>query len=187
MMTTADVIRDAETRMSKAMDALHNNLTSIRTGRAAPSLIERIQVDYYGTTMPLNQLANISAPESRLLVVQPWDKGSMQPIEKAIQTSDLGLTPNNDGQLIRISIPALTEERRKQMVKQVHTTVEESKIAVRNIRRDALQSAKSLMTKKEISEDDERRAHQELEVLTKKYVDEADKIGKAKEQEVLEV
>jgi ribosome recycling factor len=187
MMTTADVIRDAETRMSKAMDALHNNLTSIRTGRAAPSLIERIQVDYYGTTMPLNQLANISAPESRLLVVQPWDKGSMQPIEKAIQTSDLGLTPNNDGQLIRISIPALTEERRKQMVKQVHTNVEESKIAVRNIRRDALQSAKSLMTKKEISEDDERRAHQELEVLTKKYVDEADKIGKAKEQEVLEV
>ncbi len=186
-MTTADVIRDAETRMSKAMDALHNNLTSIRTGRAAPSLIERIQVDYYGTTMPLNQLANISAPESRLLVVQPWDKGSMQPIEKAIQTSDLGLTPNNDGQLIRISIPALTEERRKQMVKQVHTNVEESKIAVRNIRRDALQSAKSLMTKKEISEDDERRAHQELEVLTKKYVDEADKIGKAKEQEVLEV
>jgi ribosome recycling factor len=187
MMTTAEVIRDAETRMSKAMDALHNNLTSIRTGRAAPSLIERIQVDYYGTTMPLNQLANISAPESRLLVVQPWDKGSMQPIEKAIQTSDLGLTPNNDGQLIRISIPALTEERRKQMVKQVHTNVEDSKVAVRNIRRDALQSAKSLMTKKEISEDDERRAQHELEALTKKYVDEADKIGKAKEQEVLEV
>jgi ribosome recycling factor len=186
-MTTADVIRDADTRMSKAMDALHNNLTSIRTGRAAPSLIERIQVDYYGTTMPLNQLANISAPESRLLVVQPWDKGSMQPIEKAIMTSDLGLTPNNDGQLIRISIPALTEERRKQMVKQVHTNVEESKVAVRNIRRDALQSAKSLMTKKEISEDDERRAQQELEAITKKYVDEAEKIGKAKELEVLEV
>jgi ribosome recycling factor len=173
--------------MSKAMDALHHNLNAVRTGRAAPSLIERIHVDYYGTTMPLNQLANISAPESRLLVVQPWDKGSMQPIEKAIQMSDLGLTPNNDGQVIRINIPTLTEERRKQMVKVVHSAVEESKVAVRNIRRDALQSAKTLMTKKEISEDDERRAQQELETLTKKYVDEAEKIGKAKEQEVLEV
>ncbi|HVL25467.1 MAG TPA: ribosome recycling factor [Thermomicrobiales bacterium] len=186
-MTIADVIRDADTRMSKAMDALHHNLNAVRTGRAAPSLIERIHVDYYGTTMPLNQLANISAPESRLLVVQPWDKGSMQPIEKAIQMSDLGLTPNNDGQVIRINIPTLTEERRKQMVKVVHSSVEESKVAVRNIRRDALQSAKTLMTKKEISEDDERRAQQELETLTKKYVDEAEKIGKAKEQEVLEV
>jgi ribosome recycling factor len=186
-MSIADVIRDADTRMSKAMDALHHNLNAVRTGRAAPSLIERIHVDYYGTTMPLNQLANISAPENRLLVVQPWDKGSMQPIEKAIQMSDLGLTPNNDGQVIRINIPTLTEERRKQMVKVVHSNVEESKVAVRNIRRDALQSAKTLMTKKEISEDDERRAQQELETLTKKYVDEAEKIGKAKEQEVLEV
>jgi len=137
--------------------------------------------------MPLNQLANISAPESRLLVVQPWDKGSMQPIERAIQMSDLGLTPNNDGQVIRINIPALTEERRKQMVKVVHSNVEESKVAVRNIRRDALQSTKNLTTKKEISEDDERRAQHELEALTKRFVDEADKIGKAKEQEVLEV
>jgi ribosome recycling factor len=187
MMSIIDVIRDAETRMSKAMDALHHNLNGVRTGRAAPSLLERVTVDYYGTTMPLNQLANISAPESRLLVVQPWDKGSMGPIEKAIMTSDLGLTPNNDGQVIRINIPSLTEERRKQLVKLVHASVEESKVAVRNIRRDALQSAKSLLTKKEISEDDERRAHQELETLTKKYVDEADKIGKSKEHEVLEV
>jgi ribosome recycling factor len=187
MMTTADVIRDAETRMSKAMDALHNNLTSIRTGRAAPSLIERIQVDYYGTTMPLNQLANISAPESRLLVVQPWDKGSMQPIEKAIQTSDLGLTPNNDGQLIRISIPALTEERRKQMVKLVHGHVEEGKVALRNIRRDAMAHVKELMNEKLIGEDDERRAEQQVDDLTKRYVSEADRVGKGKEQEVLEV
>jgi ribosome recycling factor len=187
MMTTADVLRDAETRMSKAMDALHHNLNGVRTGRAAPSLVERIHVDYYGTTMPLNQLANISAPESRLLVIQPWDKGSMQPIEKAIMTSDLGLTPNNDGQVIRLNIPPLTEERRKQMVKIVHGNVEEAKVSVRNIRRDALQAAKNLMTKKEISEDDERRAQNELEALTKRFVDEADRIGKAKEQEVLEV
>ena len=186
-MAVADILRDAETRMSKAMDALHHNLNSIRTGRATPSLIERIPVDYYGTTMPLNQLANISAPESRLLVVQPWDKGSMGPIEKAIMSSDLGLTPNNDGQVIRISIPTLTEERRKQLVRIVHQQVEESKVAVRNIRRDALQATKSLLTKKEISEDDERRAHQELESLTKRFVEEADRIGKAKEHEVLEV
>ena len=183
----SDIIKDAESRMRKAMEALHHNLDSVRTGRASPALVDRIQVDYYGSTMPLNQLAGISVPESRMIVIQPWDRGSIGPIEKAIMQSDLGLNPNNDGQVIRLSIPTLTEDRRKQLVKVVHGTTEESKVAVRNIRRDALQHAKQLTSKKEISEDDERRATQDVDALAKKYVDEADKIGKAKEQEVLEV
>lgn len=183
----ADILKDTEIRMRKAMEALHHNLESVRTGRASPALVERIHVDYYGTSTPLNQLAGISVPESRLIVIQPWDRGSIGPIEKAIMQSELGLNPNNDGQVIRISIPMLTEDRRKQMVKVVHSTTEDSKVAVRNIRRDALSQAKDLASKKEISEDDERRASQEVETVTKKYVDEADRIGKAKEQEVLEV
>lgn len=186
-MTVSDIMKDARTRMGKSMDSLHHSLNSVRTGRAAPSLVEDIKVDYYGTTMPLNQLASISAPESRLIVIQPWDKGSMQPIEKAIQISDLGLTPNNDGQLIRITIPTLTEERRKQMVKVVSGHVEDAKVAIRHIRRDAMQSIKGLLNDKEIGEDDEHRAQSELEAITKKYIDQTDEIGKAKEQEVLEV
>ncbi len=184
---TSEIQKDAESRMTKAMDALHHNLGSIRTGRASPALLDRIHVDYYGASTPLNQLAGISAPESRLLVIQPWDRGSIGPIEKAIQTSDLGLTPNNDGQLIRISIPALTEERRKQLVKVVHQTVEESKIAVRNIRRDAVSQLRKQLTDKDISEDDERRAAEEIDTLAKRFVDRAETIGKDKEQEVLEV
>jgi ribosome recycling factor len=184
---TAEILKDAETRMGKAMDALHHNLATIRTGRASPALLDRIHVDYYGTSTPLNQLAGISAPEARMLVIQPWDRGSIGPIERAIQQSDLGLTPNNDGQLIRINIPTLTEERRKQLVKIVHQTVEEAKIAVRNIRRDAVSSLRKQLTDKAISEDDERRSAEELDTLSRKYVDEADKIGKDKEQEVLEV
>ncbi len=186
-MTVADITKDIQTRMGKTMDSLHHNLNSVRTGRAAPSLIEDIKVDYYGTTMPLNQLASISAPESRLLVIQPWDKGSMGPIEKAIQMSELGLTPNNDGQVIRIAIPALTEERRKQMVKVVNGHVEDAKVSVRNVRRDAMSSLKALLNDKEIGEDEERRAQAEFENITKKFIDQADEIGKAKEQEVLEV
>jgi ribosome recycling factor len=182
-----DILLDAELRMGKAMEALQTNLTSVRTGRASPALVERIHVDYYGASTPLNQLAGISAPEARLLVIQPWDKGSIGPIEKAIMTSDLGLTPNNDGQVIRLNIPMLTEERRKQMVKTVHSLVEDGKVAVRNIRRDAVSHARGLLNRKEISEDDERRALTELDTLTKRFTDEADKIGKAKEAEVLEV
>lgn len=183
----SDITGDAQERMTKAMGALRHNLSSIRTGRASPALVERVQVDYYGTTMPLNQLAGISAPEARLLVIQPWDRGSIGPIERSIQKSDLGLTPNNDGQVIRISIPTLTEERRKQLVKAVHQTVEEGKVSVRNIRRDAMHRTREMLTKREISEDDERRAEHELDSLTKRFVDEAEKIGKGKEQEVLEV
>ncbi len=183
----ADTISDAQARMEKAMDALRHNLATIRTGRASPALLDRVQVEYYGAMTPLNQLAGISAPEPRLLVIQPWDRGSMGPIERAIQKSDLGLVPNNDGQVIRISIPALTEERRKQLVKVVHQTVEEGKIAVRNIRRDAMHQTREMLSKKEISQDDERRAEHELDALTKRFTDEADRIGKGKEQEVLEV
>ncbi|MDQ3692899.1 MAG: ribosome recycling factor [Chloroflexota bacterium] len=182
-----DVLTDAEARMSKAMDALKRDLGSIRTGRASPSLVERLTVDYYGTQTPLNQMAGISVPESRLLVIQPWDRGSIGIIEKAIQKSELGLTPTNDGQVIRISIPALTEERRKQLVKLVHGHVEEGKVAVRNVRRDAVSQVRELMSEKQISEDDERRAEHQVDDLTKKFVEEADKIGKSKEHDVLEV
>jgi len=181
------ILKDAESRMNKAMDALHHNLGTVRTGRATPALLDRVQVEYYGTTMPINQLAGVSAPEPRLLVIQPWDQGSMSAIERAIQTSDLGLVPNNDGQLIRISIPALTEERRKQLVKVVHTTVEESKVAVRNIRRDAVSHIRKQLTDKEISEDEEHRATEEIDTLSKQFVERAETIGKEKEQEVLEV
>lgn len=182
-----DVLADAESRMAKAMDALRRDLDTIRTGRASPTLVERVQVDYYGSSTPLNQLAGISVPESRLLVIQPWDKGTIGAIEKAIQKSELGLNPSNDGQVIRIAIPALTEERRKQMVKLVHNHVEEGKVAVRNVRRDAMGSVRELMNEKLISEDDERRAEQQVEDVTKRYVEEADRIGKAKERDVLEV
>lgn len=186
-MTVSEVTKDTEARMGKTIDSLHHHLGSVRTGRATPALVEDVRVDYYGTSMALNQLASISAPESRLLVIQPWDKGSMQPIEKAIINSDLGLNPNNDGQVIRLNIPTLTEERRKQMVKTVNGYVEDAKVSIRNIRRDAMSSIKSLVSSKEISEDDERRAQEQLESITKKFVEETDAIGKAKEHEVLEV
>ena len=182
-----DVMADAEVRMGKALDALRRHLATIRTGRASPSLVDRLTVEYYGTPTPLNQLAGISVPEPRLLVIQPWDRGTMGAIEKAIQKSELGLNPSNDGQVIRIAIPTLTEERRKQLVKLVHNHVEEGKVAVRNIRRDAMSSVRELLHEGMLSEDDERRAEQQVDVLTKRFVEETDKIGKAKEHEVLEV
>jgi ribosome recycling factor len=182
-----DVLADAESRMGKAMDALRRDLGTIRTGRASPSLVERLTVEYYGTPTPLNQLAGISVPEPRLLVIQPWDRGTIGAIEKAIQRSELGLNPSNDGQVIRIAIPPLTEERRKQLVKLVHNHVEEGKVAVRNIRRDAMSHVRDLMNERMISEDDERRAEHQVDDLSKRFTDEADKIGKAKEHEVLEV
>ena len=182
-----DVMADAEVRMGKALDALRRDLATIRTGRASPSLVDRLTVEYYGTPTPLNQLAGISVPEPRLLVIQPWDRGTMGAIEKAIQKSELGLNPSNDGQVIRIAIPTLTEERRKQLVRLVHNHVEEGKVAVRNIRRDAMSSVRELLHEGMLSEDDERRAEQQVDVLTKRFVEETDKIGKAKEHEVLEV
>ena len=182
-----DVTDDAEARMGKAIDALRRDLATIRTGRASPSLVERLPVDYYGSSTPLNQLAGISVPEPRMLVIQPWDRGSMAAIEKAIRKSELGLNPTNDGQVVRIAIPALTEERRKQLVKLVNGHVEEGKVALRNIRRDAMAHVKELLAEKIIGEDDERRAEQQVDEITKRYVSEAERVGKTKEQEVLEV
>ena len=182
-----DVLNDAESRMKKAMDALRSHLTGIRTGRASPSLLDRVSVEYYGTPTPLNQLSSISVPEPRLLVIQPWDRGTIPAIEKAILKSDLGLNPSNDGQVIRLAIPPLTEERRKQMVKLVHSNVEEAKVSVRNIRRDAAAHLHEFGKNGEISENDERRAEHQIDDLTKRFVEEADKIGKAKEHEVLDV
>ncbi len=182
-----DILLDAEDRMEKTIDALKRELSGIRTGRAAPGLIEHLDVEYYGTPTPLNQLAGISAPEPRLLVVQPWDRGSLGIIEKAIRSSDLGLNPTNDGQLVRIAIPALTEERRKALVRVVRGKVEEDRVALRNIRRDAVSHIKDLMKDKEIGEDDERRGEQQIQELTDRFISEADKIGKQKEDEVLEV
>ncbi len=182
-----EVIQDAEKRMQGAMEALGREFNAIRTGRASPALVDRISVDYYGTATPLNQIAGVSAPEARLLVIQPWDKGAIQGIERAILESDLGLTPNNDGSVIRLQIPQLTEERRKELVRLVHQRVEEAKVAVRNVRRDAMDTVKLLQTEKEISEDDERRAEASVQELTDKYVARADELGAAKEAEVLEV
>jgi ribosome recycling factor len=182
-----DVIKDADGRMSKALDALRRDLTSVRTGRANPAILDRVMVEYYGTNSPINQVASISVPESRMLVIQPWDKGSIPAIEKAIMKSDLGVTPSNDGQVIRIALPQLTEERRKQMVKIVHQQTEDAKVSIRNVRRDAITNIKELMNEKIISENDERRGEHQVDELTKKFTDEAERIGKAKEAEVLEV
>jgi len=182
-----DVMTDTEGRMGKAIESLQHHLSTVRTGRANPALVDHLVVEYYGTPTPLNQMANISVPESRLLVIQPWDKGVIGAIEKALQKSDLGLNPSSDGQVIRIAIPALTEERRKQLVKLVHQYVEEGKVAVRNVRRDAMNDVRALLHEKMISEDDERRATQRVDDLTKKFTDEMDRIGKTKEHEVLEV
>lgn len=183
----AETLADAESRMTKTIDALHRDLNTIRTGRASPTLLDRISVDYYGTPTPLNQMSGISVPEARMLVIQPWDKGSIGDIERALLKSDIGITPTNDGSVIRLVIPPLTEERRKQLVKVVHSHVEDAKVSVRNVRRDSMADVRELMTSKLISEDDERRAEHKLDELTKRFVDEADKIGKAKEHEVLEV
>jgi len=182
-----DIIKDAEDRMKKAIEALHRDLVSIRTGRATPALIDRLSVEYYGTPMPLNQLASISAPEPRLLVVQPWDKGALPIIEKALQKSEMGFNPANDGQVIRIPVPALTEDRRREMVKMVKHKVEESRVAMRNVRRDALHQLDEMKKEKMIGEDEHKRAVDKLEDVVHKYSREADHVGEAKEAEVLEV
>lgn len=182
-----DILHETEDKMKKALEALRRELQNIRTGRAAPGLIEKLPVEVYGTTTPLNQVGSISAPEARLLVVQPWDKGTIPAIEKAIQKSDLGLNSNNDGKIIRIPIPALTEQRRKELVKVVKTKVEESKVAIRNVRRDHMDDLKELLKEKLIGEDDEKRAQEKIQNLTDKYIHESDQIGHHKEQEILEV
>lgn len=182
-----DSLNNAEAKMKKTIDALRSHLGSIRTGRASPALVEHLHVEYYGTDMPLNQLANVSVPEARMLVIQPWDKGAIKAIEKSIQNSDLGLNPNNDGQVIRLAIPALTEQRRKDLVKLVKKEVEEQKVSLRNVRRDGLSDLKKLEQDKQIGEDEHKRAQEQLEQLMSQYTKQLDQLGQTKEQEVLEV
>lgn len=182
-----DLLQETEARMEKAVDALELDLRSVRTGRASPALIERVPVDYYGTPTPLNQLAVISAPEPNLLVVRPYDASSLGDIEKAIQQADLGLNPNNDGRLIRVPIPRLTEERRREMVKRVSRRVEEAKVAMRNIRRDALADMREYEDEGLISEDELTRGQDQLQELTDRYVEKVDEAGARKEQDIMEI
>ena len=182
-----DTLRDAEHRMQSAVTALDRDLDTVRTGRARPALVEGVKIEYYGTPTPLNQVATINAPEPRLITIQPWDKTQLGTIEKAIQKSDLGLNPTNDGNIIRLVVPALTEDRRKELVKVVHKKVEEGRVAVRNVRRDSLEELRKLQHDKTISDDEERRAQERLQKLTDRYVGEIDKHGHQKEQELLEV
>jgi ribosome recycling factor len=182
-----ETLTEAEEKMKSALTALEHNLSSIRTGRASPALIERLMVDYYGTPTPLQQLATISAPEPRLLTVKPFDAAALKNIERAILASELGLTPNNDGKMIRLNIPSLTEERRKELIKVVHHRLEEAKVAVRNIRRTSHEDLREFEKEKEISEDDFKRGETELQKLTDKYISKVDEIGARKEAEIKEV
>lgn len=184
---TEDVLSDAEKRMRSSIEALKRDLANIRTGRASTGLVEHLQVDYYGATMPLNQLATITAPEARLLVITPWDKGSMGAIEKSIQKSDLNLNPSNDGKVVRIPIPALTEERRKDLVKLVRQRLEEDRIAIRNIRRDSINDIRELEQEKMVGEDEAKRAQEKIQALTDRLIKEAEALGSQKEQEILTV
>ncbi len=184
---TKEVMNTAEDKMQKAVSALSREFKTLRAGRANPALLDKINVDYYGTSTPLKQLANISAPEPRLLVVQPWDKNSVADVEKSILKSDIGLTPNSDGTIIRLSIPELTQERRKELVKVVRKKTEEARVVVRNIRREANDSLKEMEKNKEISEDGARRYLEEVQNLTDKYIKEIDNVLETKEKEIIEI
>ncbi|MFP4330046.1 MAG: ribosome recycling factor [Alkalispirochaetaceae bacterium] len=181
------VISDAESRMKKSVAAMHEEFDTIRTGRASAALFERIKVEYYGNPTPLNQVASISIPESRLVVIQPWDNGLLQEIEKAIQKSELSLNPSNDGKVIRINIPPLTEERRKEFVKIAKNMAEQSRVAIRNIRRDANDELKKQQKAGDISEDDAKRGEDEIQKLTDTYVEKINAAVEEKEKEILEI
>ena len=180
-------LQETESRMLKTLQALEVDLRTVRTGRASPALVDRVMVEYYGTPTPLNQLAVISAPEPNLLVIRPFDPASLGDIEKAIMTADLGLNPGNDGRLIRVPIPRLTEERRREMVKRVSRRVEEAKVSLRNVRRDTLDELREYEGESLISEDDLARGQDRLQELTDKYVEQVDEIGNRKEQDIMEI
>jgi ribosome recycling factor len=182
-----ELLQDAREHMEKSVDATRHKFGSVRTGRASTALLDRITVDYYGAQTPLKQLATVSAPEARLLTVQPYDKSSIKNIERAILESDVGLTPNNDGQIIRLQVPELTEERRKELVKVVRHLAEEGRVAIRNIRRDVMHDLRELRDAGEAGSDDEHRAEEALQRLTDEKVKELDAVLKAKEEEILEV
>jgi ribosome recycling factor len=182
-----DALVEAENRMRGAIHVLEDDLASIRTGRASPALVERLEVEYYGTPTPLIQLATISAPEPRMLTIRPFDPASIKDIERAIMTSDLGLTPGNDGKIIRLNIPPLTEERRHELVRVVRSRAEEARVAVRNVRRDTQNDMREFEREKLISEDELKRGEEDLQKLTDRYVDEINEIAERKENEVMEV
>jgi len=186
-MTIESALQDATHKMEQAVVHLKEDLGAIRTGRASPAVLNRVTVDYYGTSVPLNQLASVSVPEPRLLQVSPFDKSAIGSIEKAIQSSDLGITPSNDGTVIRLAFPPLTEERRKELVKQVHHRAEEGRVAVRNVRRHAKEELEKLERDRAISEDELVRSEKELQKLTDRFVAEIDEIQGHKEQELMEV
>ena len=187
MAAIEDFLGDAKRRMDKSIEATHHEFNSIRTGRASPALLDRITIDYYGTPTPLKGLASISAPEPRLLVVQPFDPGAIKNIERAIQESDLGLTPGNDGKVVRLPIPALTEERRKDLVKVVRRVAEDGKVAIRNVRRDVMQHLKELVVNGDVGDDEEHRGEQQVQKITDEHTKSIDDLLKAKEAEIMEV
>jgi len=183
---SSDIIKDANRRMDKAIEAFERDLAHVRTGRASVALLEGITVDYYGTSMPINQVASISVPESRLITVQPWDNNILGDIEKAILASDLGLTPSNDGKIIRVSVPPLTEERRKELVKLIKKMAEDCRVAIRNVRRDAIEKLKAQKKDKAISEDEMYKLQDEVQKLTDKHIKQVEEVLAKKEKEIME-
>lgn len=182
-----ELLRDTEEKMQKALEATRRDLTTIRTGRANPAILDRVEVDYYGSRLPLTQVATVSAPEPRMLVIAPWDKGALGPIERALQKSDLGLTPNNDGNVIRLIIPQLTEERRREMTKMVHRKIEDGKVSVRNVRREAIEDLRALKKAGDVAEDEEKRTEEQVQKITDKFIYELDVAKTAKDAELMEV
>lgn len=187
MATPEEVLANTDSRMQRSVDALKRDLNTIRTGRASPTLVEHLTVEYYGAPTPMNQLASISVPEARVLMIQPWDKQSIKDVERSILTSDLGLVPNNDGTAIRINIPVLTEERRKELVRLVGRKVEDGLVSLRNIRRDSLENFRAMERGKELSQDESRRAQDQLQTLTNAFSDQMNQLKQDKEAEVMEV
>lgn len=182
-----ETLASADTKMGKTIEVLQRELAAIRTGRASPALVENIRVDHYGVPTSIGQVATISIPEARTLIIKPWDKGALSSIERAILKSDLGLNPANDGNVIRLTIPQLTEERRRELVRVVRKRVEEGRIAIRNIRREAMEELRRLVRKKEISEDEQKRALDRLQRLTDSFIAETDSIAEGKEAEIMEI
>ena len=182
-----DVLTEGESKMDKAVEALKRDLASVRTGRATPALVEHLPIDYYGTPTPLSQIATISAPEARLLTIQPWDKQSLKEIEKSLQKSDLGMNPSSDGSVIRVPVPPLSQERRKEMVKLLKQKAENGKMSVRNVRRDSIEMLRSMERNKDLSEDEKRRAQDKLQKFTDVHIAGIDQITSAKETEIMQV
>ena len=185
-MSVEEIHHIAQEKMHKSIEVLKHEMATIRTGRASPALLDRVQVEYFGSQTPINMLATVAAPEPRLLTIQPWDRQTLVAIEKAIQKSDLGLNPTNDGTVIRLAIPALNDERRRELVRLVQRRLEEARVAVRNCRRDAVESLRKEEREKMVSEDEMKRGQERIQKLTDKFVAEVDEIGKGKEREILE-